>query len=155
MAKQEIKPHTMLAGASLWAAQKGRTFIDEQVDPKAHAIERLNQYLSANFQFFRKNPSEAFAISAIYFFGQSDASLQATYKQIQTLNVERFEANLLQISYEKGKTLNNSLPLAETIQSIMIGEIFKLINTSTQKQFKEREANLLLQIKYLIESALR
>lgn len=144
----------LLGACSLWAAQRGRQVIDGGINPKAPAAERLNQYLSGNLNFFRKNSKDAFAVSAIYFFAQTDESVRNIYEQIQKASIERFEANLLQISYEKGKQIKNSVLLAETIQSIMVGEIYKVIYLKSNRNWKAREEAVLEQIQVLVESAL-
>ena len=117
----------LLAAAAVRSAETGRAFIESKVNPKDPAAERLRQYLNANFEFFDGFPKEAFAISSIYWLGQSNQILMKVYQAMQKASDERFEALLLNISYERAQKLKNGPHLARLIQSCMIGEIFKVV----------------------------
>ena len=117
----------LLAIAAIRSAEKGRKFIESKVNPRDPAAIKLRQYLKANFEFFDESRQDAFAISAIYWLGQTNPTLMKVYQAMQTASHDRFEVLLLQISFERGLKLKNSAHLAQVIQSCMIGELYKLI----------------------------
>ncbi len=143
----------LLIACSLASAEKGRSYIDSQINPKDNAITRLEQYIEANFTFFKKSPKEAFALAAIYFFSLTHPEVRAIYQQIQIKSIERLEAVLMQISYEKGQKLFNSLRLAEMIQSFMVGETYKKIYLTKKEKRDEKDEYIMKYLKILIDSS--
>lgn len=117
----------LLAFGAMRSAATGRAFIESKVNPNEKAAKRMRQYLQANFEFFRHSRKDAFAISSIYWLGQSNSLLQNVYQAMQTASHDRCETLLLHISHERGKKLKNSAHLARIIQSCMIGELYKLM----------------------------
>jgi hypothetical protein len=103
-------------------------------------MKRLSQYIRANFEFFRKYRREAYAISAVYLFAQSHEKLKQAYDQIQSNSLERFEATVLQVSYERGKKLKDSKGVAEILHSMMVGEVYKVLHNPRHYKPDEREA---------------
>ena len=117
----------ILAAAAVRSAETGRAFIESMVNAKDPAATRLRQYLKANFDFFENSKKDAFAISAIYWLGQTNPTLKLVYQAMQKASHDRFEVLLLHISYERGCKLKNSAHLAQIIQSCVIGELYKMV----------------------------
>ena len=133
----------LLEGCCLWAAQKVREFIDDQVDPREPAMKRLSQYIRGNLEFFRRHRREAYAMSAVYFFAQTHEKLKQAYDLIQANSLDRFEAAILQVSYERGKKIKNPRAAAELLHSLVIGEVYKVIHHPRQYKPQERETFLM------------
>lgn len=144
----------LLAACSLVSAEKGRALIDAQINPKDNATKRFHQYLQANFCFFKTESKEALAITSMYFFGQSNKSMREIYESIQLKSIDRFEAMLLQISYETGKKMKNSYQLAELIQSLMVGEVFKHIFLGKKNPDFDRTNLIMKQIYILVQNSM-
>jgi AcrR family transcriptional regulator len=133
----------ILAFGAMRSAATGWAFIESKVNPNEKAAKRMRQYLQANFEFFRVSRKDAFAISSIYWLGQSNPVLLSVYQAMQKASHDRFETLLLHISHERGQKLKNSAHLARIIQSCMIGELYKLMYevkptaVSSEKMFYE------------------
>jgi len=91
---------------------------------------------------------------AIYFFAQTNEVLKNVYEQIQKTGIERIETLLVQVSYEKGKKIRESLILAELIHSLLVGEVYKTIYHHRQFKPAEREKLVMGRIEILIDSSL-
>lgn len=136
-------------------AVESRTFVDNYIDQRSSAADRLLAYLNGNLEWFGKHKNKAQILIGMYYFAFNDPNISRINNEISEIGTARVETHLAQIEHELGKEFKDLSRVARIIHNFLVGEIIKLQRSNGNSRSGLTKEVTSEFIKELIQSSLQ
>lgn len=121
----------------LWSAQRARVYIDRQINESDPAIKRFESYIYGNLKFFKSEKMYAHSIMALYYFSLTHPNIQNAFSLTREVGLKRIGVLITSGNYEGAWKIKNVELVARMIQSLLIGECYRIIYASKNTDLSE------------------
>ena len=117
----------LLIECAIAGALTGREYADRQMKERDPAPVKLKAWIRGNIEWAFEKPQDCFSVASLFYFAGTDPKAHETYQSIMQTGTQRVETYLIQGQREGVWKIKKTALMARHIQSLMVGEIFKVL----------------------------
>jgi AcrR family transcriptional regulator len=138
-----------LAACQHWDA-KARDVVYERSLSLAPAATQLKNYVERHFNYTAKHRAHDSLVFGLYYYSIRSKKMFAYYNELSSSAVKNLEVIIQLGNFDGSWKVRDTASVAETIHSLVTGEIFKFLIQPKKESVAKRSARVLSAIKKIV-----
>ncbi len=141
----------LMVAAIGYAGEKGRQYLSQGENHNDTALNRFKYHIKRNIDFCIEDRLHSIGIITMSYFANCVPEVKKLHEDINLIRIERIKNYLNQARHEKSINIVNVNEVAETIHTLLLGEMIKTYLWPEEKNSELRTKQLWKTITKLVE----